>query len=113
MADGGSNAIGSIQEYDVVSHSEGRQTSVEFNICYCHQNEHSGGYASGTMKFADKPNEELGAILRKSHEIQVWISQAPKCMKLYFDINGGKVISHCLLLTLLGRLIGMDALMRQ
>ena len=39
MADGGSNAIGSIQEYEVVSHSEGWQTSVEFNICYSHQNE--------------------------------------------------------------------------
>jgi hypothetical protein len=39
------------------------------------------------MKFSDKPNEELGAILRKSHEIQVRISQAPKCMKLYPDIQ--------------------------
>jgi hypothetical protein len=73
-ADGGSIAIGSIQEYEVVSRSEGQQTSVEFNICYSHQNERSGGFASGTMKFADKPNEELGAILRKSHEIQVQIS---------------------------------------
>jgi hypothetical protein len=86
-ADGGSNAVGSIQEYEVVSCSEGQQTSVEFNICYSHQNERSGGYASGTMKFADKPNEELGAIQRKSHEIQVWISQAPKRMKLYSDIQ--------------------------
>ena len=73
-ADGGSNAIGSIQEYEVVSRSDGRQTSVEFNICYSHQNERSGGFASGTMKFADMPNEELGAILRKSNEIQVQIS---------------------------------------
>jgi hypothetical protein len=39
------------------------------------------------MKFADKPNEELGEILRKSHEILVWISRAPKCMKLYSDIQ--------------------------
>jgi hypothetical protein len=73
-ADGGSNAIGSIQEYEVVPHSDGRQTRVEFNICYFHQNERSGGYASCTMKFADKPNEELGAILKKSHEILVRIS---------------------------------------
>jgi hypothetical protein len=35
----------------------------------------------------DMPNEELGAILRKSHEIQVRISQAPKHMKLYSDIQ--------------------------
>jgi hypothetical protein len=39
------------------------------------------------MKFADKPNEELGAILRKSHEIQVQISRAPKHMKLYSDVQ--------------------------
>jgi hypothetical protein len=87
LADDGSNAIGSIQEYEVVSRSEGRQTNVEFNMCYSHQNGHSGGFASGTMKFADKPNEELGAILRKSHEIQVRISQFPKRMKLYSDIQ--------------------------
>ena len=34
LADGGSNAIGSIQEYEVVYRSEGQQTIVEFNICY-------------------------------------------------------------------------------
>ncbi len=39
------------------------------------------------MKFADKPNEELGAILKKSHEIQVRISWSPKGMKLYSDIQ--------------------------
>ncbi len=71
----------------MVSHNEGQQTSVEFNICYSHQNEHSGGFASGTMKFADKPNEELGAILSKSHETQVWISRSPKHMKLYSNIQ--------------------------
>jgi hypothetical protein len=39
------------------------------------------------MKFADKPNEELGAILSKSHETQVWISRSPKHMKLYSNIQ--------------------------
>jgi hypothetical protein len=39
------------------------------------------------MKFADKPNKELGAILKKSHEIQVRISRSPKRMKLYSDIQ--------------------------
>ncbi len=86
-ADSGSNAIGSIQEYEVVSRSEGQQTNVEFNICYSHQNELSGGFASGTMKFADTPNEELGANLRKSHEIQVRIDWSQKRMKLYSDIQ--------------------------
>ncbi len=39
------------------------------------------------MKFVDKHKEELGAILRKSHEIQVQISQATKRMKLFFDVQ--------------------------
>ncbi len=40
------------------------------------------------MKFADKPNEDiLGAILKKSHEIQVRTSQSPKRMKLYSDVQ--------------------------
>ena len=39
------------------------------------------------MKFADMPYEELGAILRKSPEIQVRISRSPKRMKLYSDIQ--------------------------
>ncbi len=60
-ADGGSNAIGSIQEYEVVSCSEGWQTSVEFNICYSHQNERSGGYASGTMKLFWQAQQKIGS----------------------------------------------------
>jgi hypothetical protein len=38
---------------------------VGLSLGSSHQNECSGHYASGTMKFVDKPNEELGAILRK------------------------------------------------
>jgi hypothetical protein len=51
LADDGSNTIGSIQEYEVVFCSEGRQTSDEFKIVYSHQNKHSGGYAPDTMKY--------------------------------------------------------------
>ncbi len=83
-ANGGSNAIGSICKFDLVTGSEdgGREGSVDFNKCYSHQNERSGGYASGTVKFADSQNDALGEILKKSHGIQVRInrSQANDCI---------------------------------
>jgi hypothetical protein len=77
-ADGGSNAIGSIREFELVTRSEdgGRESSLDFNICYSHQNERSGGYASGTVKFADSQNDALGDILKKSHIIQVRINRS-------------------------------------
>ena len=75
-ADGGSNAIGSIGEFELVTRSEdgGQESSVDFKICYSHQNECSGGYAAGTVKFADSKNNALGDILKKSHGIQVQIN---------------------------------------
>ena len=79
-ADGGSNAIGSIREFELVTGFEdgGRESSVDFNICYSHQNERSGGYASGTVQFSDSQNDVLGGILKKSHGIQVRINQSHK-----------------------------------
>ena len=62
-ADGGSNAIGAIQEFEVVAREDGRSNSTELVVCISHQNERSGGYVSGTVKFADAPNDELGAVL--------------------------------------------------
>ena len=97
----------------MVSHSEGWQTSVEFNICYSHQNECSRGYASGTMKFVDKHKEELGAILRKSHEIQAQISQAPKWMNLFFDVQQKQSHKPLLAPDPAGETRWNDALMRQ
>jgi hypothetical protein len=75
-ANGGSNAIGSIRKFELIKRSEdsGQESSVDFNICYSHQNERSGGYASGTVKFADNKNDALGGIPKKSHDIQVRIS---------------------------------------
>jgi hypothetical protein len=75
-ADGGSNAIGSICKFEIITRSEdsGQESSLDFNVCYSHQNERSGGYASGTVNFADNQNDALGEILKKSHGIQVRIS---------------------------------------
>ena len=91
-ADGGSNAIGSIREFESVTRSEdgGRESSVDFNVCYSHQNERSGGYASGTVRFADSPNDALGDILKKSHGIQVRINQSHKRMTLFNDVQQNK-----------------------
>ena len=82
-ADGGSNAIGSIQEFEVVAREEGRTNSTDFVVCFSCQNERSAGYASGTAKFVDDPNEELGAVLAKSYDIQVRMYRNPSCMGVY------------------------------
>ena len=75
-ADGASNAIGSISEYKCLS-CPMHPNDVEFHVCYAHQNEHSGGFASGTIEYAQPANEELGNSLVKSHDIQVHISRKP------------------------------------
>ena len=72
-ADGAANAIGSLVDYEALTRAE-RPNDVDFTVCMAHQNERSGGYASGTMKFALDPNPELGAVLIKNHEIQVTLS---------------------------------------
>ena len=91
-ADGGSNAIGSNREFELVTRSEdgGRESSVDFNICYSHQNERSGGYASGTIKFADSFNEVLGDILKKNHGIQVRINRSQKRLSVFNNIQHEK-----------------------
>ena len=63
---------------------------MNFNVSAAHQNERSGGYASGVLKFADNPNEDLGNILKKNHEIQVRIHRNPGRMKIYRDIQTQK-----------------------
>jgi hypothetical protein len=98
-ADGGSNAIGSIREFELVTRSEygERESSVDFNICYSHQNERSGGYASGTVKFADSKNNALGDILKKSHGIQVQINRSHKRMTVFHEVQHEKGRSPLLL----------------
>lgn len=70
VADGASNAIGSLVEHELQTRST-RESEVDFNVCMVHQNERSGGYASGTVKFALDPNPNLGAVLKKNHSLQV------------------------------------------
>ena len=73
-ADGGSNAIGYIQEFEVVGRVSddggGRSNKQEFFICFSHQNERLGGWASDTAGFVDITNEDLGLLLKKNHDIQ-------------------------------------------
>ena len=67
-ANGGSNAIGSIQEFEVVGQEEdeGRIKNTDFNVCFSHQNEQSGGYASGADNVTSLPNEPLGEVLKNT-----------------------------------------------
>ena len=73
-SEGGSNAIGYIQEFEVVGPvadaGGGRSNNQDFVICFSHQNERSGGWSSDTSGFVDKPNEDLGLLLKKNHAVQ-------------------------------------------
>lgn len=89
-ADGGSNAIGSVQEYEVVARDEGRAVSTDFGICMSHQNERSGGLASGTIKFAEMQNEELGLIIKKNHENQVRLNRSGHRLGVYSGVQDRK-----------------------
>ena len=92
-ADGASNAIGSVAEYESLSRTD-RSNDVLITRCLAHQNERSAGYASGTLKFAQPKNEALGAILKKSHKIQVDISHAPTRLSFCLSKRKGSV-SRC------------------
>eukprot|EP00957_Ditylum_brightwellii_P166174 12650883-Ditylum_brightwellii.AAC.1 len=60
LTDGAANAIGLLVDYETLTRAE-CPNDVDFTVCMAHQNERSGGYVSGTMKFALDPNPELGA----------------------------------------------------
>ena len=74
-ADGASNAIGSMQEFEVLTR-HGRPNDVDFAVCYAHQNERSGGKASGTVKFAEETNgvvhANVGQKVLKCHIILIF-----------------------------------------
>ena len=92
IADGGSNAIGSVQEYEVVTRtsSNGRSNNQDFNVCVAHQNQRSAGKASGTADFVVNENAELGALLKKSHEIQERTHRNTQRMKEYVGVAARK-----------------------
>ncbi len=90
-ADGGSNAVGVVQEYKVVGQEQGGQTNkTNFTICHANQQECSGGFAAGTAKFASFPNEPLGKVLEKNHLIQVRMNQNGGCMDCYGGVQDSK-----------------------
>jgi hypothetical protein len=88
-ANGASHDIDSMQEFEVLTR-DGPPSSVDFPVCYAHQNERSGGKASGTVKFAEITNDNLGDLPKKSHEIQACISRAPKRMHAYQQVQKEK-----------------------
>ena len=88
-ADGGSNAIGSIAEYEVVSR-EDRSSTLDFTVCYTHQNERSGIWGSGTGDFKDQPNRELGSVLVKNHTLQTSINRNGTRLGVYRSIQNEK-----------------------
>ena len=87
-ADGGSNAIGSIQEFEVVGQEkdEGGMNNTDFNVCFSHQNEWSWGYAYGAVKFTSLPNEPLGEVLKKHHTIQQRINRHTGHVQVYREV---------------------------
>ena len=85
-ADGASNAIGSLAEYEVLSRAS-HPNNVDFNVCLAHQNERSGGYTSGTIKFAEPVNDELGGVLTKNHQSHVRLNWYAPRMKVYCSVR--------------------------
>lgn len=85
-ADGASNSINSIAEYEALTRTR-RSNTVEIGICLAHQIQRSGGLASGTIDFAEPENEELGEVLNKSHQVQVHLNRAPNRMTEYKKVQ--------------------------
>ena len=90
LANDGSNATGSIQEFEVVGQDEGegRIDNTDINVYFSNQNqnEQSGGYASGAIKFASLPIEPLGEVLNKMYTIQQRINWHTGCVQVYREV---------------------------
>lgn len=85
-ADGATNAKGSIAEYEALARTR-RSNHVDVDVCISHQNQRSIGYASGTLEFAEPVNDELGAVLHKSHEIIVHLFRSFVRMAAYNEVQ--------------------------
>jgi hypothetical protein len=85
-ADGASNAIGSVAEYEAQTREE-RSNDIGVQVCVSHQNQRAGGYASGMHDHAVPVNVPLGTILKKSHTIQVRIGRAGTRMDVLREIQ--------------------------
>ena len=93
-AEGGSNAIVYIQEFEVVGSvaddSGGRLNNQNFVIFFSHQNERSVGWASETAGFIDKPNEDLGLLLKKNHAIEQRVNPNAGRMEVFRGLQKRK-----------------------
>lgn len=85
-ADGASNAIGAVAEFEASSRTE-RSNSGDVTTCIAHQCQRSVGFASGTIDFATPANEALGDILKKSHEITVRVNRSGQRMSVLRHIQ--------------------------
>lgn len=85
-AHGASNVIGSVAELETRTRVH-RENDVSISTCLAHQNQRSGGYASGTHDFANPVNVALGEILKKSHTLlQVRLGRSPNRINIYRGI---------------------------
>jgi hypothetical protein len=96
--DGASNAIGSMSEYESLLQTA-CPNEEHFDVCYAHQNQRSGGYTSGTLKFAEPVNTALGEILIKNHQIQVHICRSINRIKVYCNVQKAIQANPCSNLT--------------
>lgn len=97
--DGVSNAIGSVSEYESLLWTA-CPNEVQFDVCYAHQNQCSGGYASGNLKFSEPLNPSLREIPIKNHQIWVHICHSKtNRMKVYQAYRKAIHASPCSTLT--------------
>lgn len=84
-ADDAANSIGLISEYKN-SLQITYPKNIESTVCLDHQNDCLIEFGSGTIKFTQPKNANLGALLYKSHKIQSSISHAPAHMPVYDSV---------------------------
>ncbi|KAL7541353.1 hypothetical protein ACHAWF_006910 [Thalassiosira exigua] len=74
-ADGCSNAIGPIREFEMKGSEEARVNNLDSNICAAPQNECSCNYSSRIGCFVENMNKELGDVLKKYNTIQTKLNR--------------------------------------
>ena len=68
----------------------GRLNNQDFVISFSHQNERSGGWASDTAGFVDKPNEDLGLLLNKNNAIQQQVNRNAWRVEVFHGVQNRK-----------------------
>ena len=65
----------------------GRPNNQYFVICFSYQNERSGSWASDTAGFVNKPNGDLGLLLKKNHAIQQRFNRNAGRMQVFHGVQ--------------------------